>query len=280
MKNIPNYVKDKVIIITGAAGAFGGLVSRKLAAMGGKIVMADIKEDNLKTAVEEIKTSGGEATYTVTDVTNRDQMFAMAEYAKNTYGRIDVLVNNAGTMPVSFMADHKIAWEAWDLCINIGIHGTLYGIEAVYDTMIEQGCGQIINISSIWGNSPAKGAAAYVATKAAVRYLTESLSKETRGKIKTTVVRPTGISTGLMTTIVNSDGNVGILQDEFENWKERAKLRMEGKAPAEASDVNSIQLWSLPADYLADNIVYVINQPWGVNISDITIRASGDLFML
>ena len=275
-----NYVKDKAIIVTGAAGAFGGLVSRKLAALGGKVVLSDVKEDGLKAAVEEIRAAGGEASYIVTDVTKRDDMFAMAEFTKATYGRIDVLVNNAGTMPIAFLADHKTAWKAWDLCIDIGIHGTLYGIEAVYDTMIEQGCGQIVDISSIWGNFPAKGAAVYIATKAAIRYLTESLNKETRGKIKTTVIRPTGVTTGLMKTVINGDGNVGILQDEFDHWKEMIKLKVGGNLPPETTDVDSIQLFSLPASYLADGIVYAINQPWGVNISDVTIRASGDLFML
>ncbi len=275
-----NYVKDKVIIITGAAGTFGGLVARKASALGGKVFLTDIKEEGIRLLAEELRGSGAEAAYYPADVCSHNEMFAMAAECKKVFDRIDVIVNIAGTMPIAYIADHEKAWKAWDLCIDVSIKGTLYGMEAVHDIMIEQGQGQIINLSSIWGNFPAKGAAAYIASKASVRIITESFNKEARGKIKTTVIRPTGVPTGLMQSVINGEGNVGILQDEFVEWKRRAALKAEGKVPQECLDPNSIQLWSLPPQYLADNIIYAINQPWGVNISDITVRASGDLFML
>lgn len=275
-----NYVKDKVIIVTGATGAFGVEMAKQLAQMGGQMVLAARNKEKLESIAGAIKADGGEASYIVTDVSKRDDMFSMAKFARSTYGRVDVLINNAGIMPLAFFSDHEKAWEQWDQCIDINFKGTLYGIEAVYDTMMEQGAGQIINVSSIWGNAPAVGGAVYLSTKVAIRYLTESLSKETRGKIKTTVVRPTGVTTGLMSTVINPEASVGILQDKWAEFKERNVVKKAGTVPAENLDVNSIKLWGLTPQMLAESIVHVVDQPWGVNISDITVRSSNDLFML
>ena len=102
-----NYVEGKVIIITGASSGFGKLTAKRAAEMGGKIVLAARSEEKLKETVAEIKAAGGEASYIVTDVAKKDDVFAMAKFAVDTYGRIDVLVNNAGTMPLAFFSEHR-----------------------------------------------------------------------------------------------------------------------------------------------------------------------------
>ena len=139
-----NYVEGKVIIITGASSGFGKLTAKRAAEMGGKIVLAARSEEKLKETVAEIKAAGGEASYIVTDVAKKDDVFAMAKFAVDTYGRIDVLVNNAGTMPLAFFSEHEQALDKWEQCIDISIKGTIFGISAVYDQMIKQGQGQVI----------------------------------------------------------------------------------------------------------------------------------------
>lgn len=105
-----NYVEGKVIIITGASSGFGKLTAKRAAEMGGKIVLAARSEEKLKETVAEIKAAGGEASYIVTDVAKKDDVFAMAKFAVDTYGRIDVLVNNAGTMPLAFSVSMSRRW--------------------------------------------------------------------------------------------------------------------------------------------------------------------------
>ena len=144
-------------------------------------------------------------------------MRALADRAVAEFGSIDVMVNNAGTMPLALYADHAQAAEAWDRCIDVNFKGVLHGIMAVYDAMIEQGRGHIINLSSIYGNYPVSGAAVYGATKAAVNVLSESLRQETQGRIKVTTIRPTGVpGTGLGLAISKKlvDAHGGSLEAE------------------------------------------------------------------
>ena len=173
-----NYIKDKVIVITGASSGFGKETAKKAAELGGKVVLAARREELLREITQEIRESGGEASYIKTDVRVKDQVNAMAKFAVDTYGRIDVLVNDAGTMPLAYYSEHAIAMEAWEQSIATAINGTLYGIAAVYDQMIEQGQGHIVNISSIWGQRGASCEVTYSCTKAALIGLTRSLAME------------------------------------------------------------------------------------------------------
>ena len=199
-----NYVEGKVIIITGASSGFGKLTAKRAAEMGGKIVLAARSEEKLKETVAEIKAAGGEASYIVTDVAKKDDVFAMAKFAVDTYGRIDVLVNNAGTMPLAFFSEHEQALDKWEQCIDISIKGTIFGISAVYDQMIKQGQGQVINVSSIYANFPVAGAGVYQVAKMGVQYLAESLRSECQGKIKVTTIKPTGfMKTNLSSSVVD-----------------------------------------------------------------------------
>ena len=273
-----NYVEGKVIIITGASSGFGKLTAKRAAEMGGKIVLAARSEEKLKETVAEIKAAGGEASYIVTDVTKKDDVFAMAKFAVDTYGRIDVLVNNAGTMPLAFFSEHEQALDKWEQCIDISIKGTIFGISAVYDQMIKQGQGQVINVSSIYANFPVAGAGVYQVAKMGVQYLAESLRSECQGKIKVTTIKPTGfMKTNLSSSVVDQMAMMPAVAGPLEilsNWVEEAPLR------PDFHDINSMTYNDPDPQVLADNIIYAINQPWGVSIGDLTVRASGESFVI
>ena len=268
----------KVIIITGASSGFGKLTAKRAAEMGGKIVLAARSEEKLKETVAEIKAAGGEASYIVTDVAKKDDVFAMAKFAVDTYGRIDVLVNNAGTMPLAFFSEHEQALDKWEQCIDISIKGTIFGISAVYDQMIKQGQGQVINVSSIYANFPVAGAGVYQVAKMGVQYLAESLRSECQGKIKVTTIKPTGfMKTNLSSSVVDQMAMMPAVAGPLEilsNWVEEAPLR------PDFHDINSMTYNDPDPQVLADNIIYAINQPWGVSIGDLTVRASGESFVI
>ena len=272
-----NYVEGKVIIITGASSGFGKLTAKRAAEMGGKIVLAARSEEKLKETVAEIKAAGGEASYIVTDVAKKDDVFAMAKFAVDTYGRIDVLVNNAGTMPLAFFSEHEQALDKWEQCIDISIKGTIFGISAVYDQMIKQGQGQVINVSSIYANFPVAGAGVYQVAKMGVQYLAESLRSECQGKIKVTTIKPTGfMKTNLSSSVVDQMAMMPAVAGPLEilsNWVEEAPLR------PDFHDINSMTYNDPDPQVLSDNIIYAINQPWGVSIGDLTVRASGESFV-
>lgn len=273
-----NYVEGKVIIITGASSGFGKLTAKRAAEMGGKIVLAARSEEKLKETVAEIKAAGGEASYIVTDVAKKDDVFAMAKFAVDTYGRIDVFVNNAGTMPLAFFSEHEQALDKWEQCIDISIKGTIFGISAVYDQMIKQGQGQVINVSSIYANFPVAGAGVYQVAKMGVQYLAESLRSECQGKIKVTTIKPTGfMKTNLSSSVVDQMAMMPAVAGPLEilsNWVEEAPLR------PDFHDINSMTYNDPDPQVLADNIIYAINQPWGVSIGDLTVRASGESFVI
>ena len=142
-----NHVKDKSIIVTGAAGGFGRLVSEKAAALGAKVTCADVDFAALEASVAAIRKAGGMAQAVGADVTKIAEMKAAAKAAVDAYGRIDVMLNNAGVMPLALYADHESALEKWHRCIDINIKGVLNGTVAVYDQMIAQGEGHVINVS-------------------------------------------------------------------------------------------------------------------------------------
>jgi NADP-dependent 3-hydroxy acid dehydrogenase YdfG len=197
------------------------------------------------------------------------------------HGRIDVMVNNAGIMPLAFIADHEAAYGAWERCIDINIKGVLNGMVAAHDAMIAQGRGHVVNISSIYGNFPVTGAAVYGASKAAVNFLSESLRVEARGKIKVTIVKPTGVpSTGLSGTIVNQAASIGIIGQNAGEFMEMVGRIGEGTFPPERLDPENIDYASLAPEHIADAVIHAIDQPWGVSIGDITVRAAGDHFIL
>ena len=191
-----DHVSGKSIVITGAGGGFGRLVALKAAARGAMVTLGDIDLAAAEAAAAEVRAGGGQAQAAQVDVRKLAEVKALVARAAHTFGRIDVMINNAGIMPLAFISDHEAAHEAWERCIDVNIKGVLNGMIAAHDPMIAQGRGHVINLSSIYGNFPVVGAAVYGASKTAVNFLSESFRVETRGKIKVTIVKPTGVPGG------------------------------------------------------------------------------------
>lgn len=276
-----DYVEGKTIIITGAGSGFGALASQRLAAKGAKLVCCDIDAASAQATAAAIAEQGGEAIAATADVSKLEDMRAVAALAVETFGAIDVLVNNAGTMPLAFLEDHAAATEAWSRCIDINFKGVMNGTCAVYDQMIAQGSGQIINMSSIFGNVPVMGGSVYGATKAAVDYYSHSVRQESRGRIKVTVIKPTGVNaTNLGKSVINGAAAIGAVGANNAEYRAALMTLAEGKAPAEWTDPESIAYVSLEPQYIVDAIIHAIDQPLGVSVSDITVRASGDHFVM
>jgi NADP-dependent 3-hydroxy acid dehydrogenase YdfG len=278
---VTNYLEGKVVIVTGAANGFGQLISDQAAALGANVVGADVNAAGLESVAETIRRAGGSFEPVTADVTVKEEVDAVAKRAIDRFGAIDVLVNNAGIMPLAFFADHAKAWAAWDRCIDINVKGVVHGIAAVYDQMTTQGRGHIINISSIYGNTGSAGSAVYSATKAAVNTLSESLRVESQGRIKVTIVRPTGVpGTGLGESVVSPAAAIGILGTNRDDYLDKLGLMAAGTLPAEFSDEDHPRNLSITPQFLAEQVIYTMNQPWGVSIAEITVRATGEPFIL
>nr|WP_254795252.1 SDR family oxidoreductase [Halomonas sp. QHL1] len=156
-------IQDKVILITGASSGIGEASARTLASQGASVVLGARRIDRLEKLVAEITTDGGKAVACAVDVTQREDVQSFADYALDKFGRIDVIINNAGVMPLSPVAALKV--DEWDRMIDVNIRGVLHGIAAVLPTMQHHGSGHVINISSIGGLYVVPTAAVYCATK-------------------------------------------------------------------------------------------------------------------
>ncbi|MDZ8262244.1 SDR family oxidoreductase [Nostoc sp. ChiQUE01b] len=236
-------IQNKVIIITGASSGLGEATAKRLAASGAKLMLAARREDRLKDLVAAIAKSGGTATYQVTDVAHRAQVEALAKETLSTYSRIDVLINNAGLMPLSPLDQVKV--EEWDRMIDINIKGVLYGIAAVLPIMRQQKSGHVINLSSVAGHKVFAGSAVYCATKYAVRAISEGLRLESNGEIRSTNISPGAVATELANTITDKDTAAGI---------------------------NQLYEIAIDADAIARAIAYAIEQPGDVDVNEIIIR--------
>lgn len=276
-----DHIAGKSIVITGAGGGFGRLVAHKVAARGARVTLGDIDQAAAEAVAADIRAQGGQAQACATDVRDLSQVKALVAAALAQFGAVDVMLNNAGIMPLAFIADHDAAYAAWDRCIDINIKGVLNGMVAAHDAMMAAGRGHIINVSSIYGNFPVTGAAVYGASKAAVNFLSESLRVESRGKIKVTIVKPTGVpATGLGSTVINQAASVGILGQNTPEFLDMVSQMQAGTFPADRLNPDNIDYASLAPEHIADAIVHAIDQPWGVSIGDITVRAAGDHFIL
>lgn len=241
------------------------------------MVGVDVAKDELAAVIDGIRAAGMTGTYHVADVSDMQQMKAAVQHAVQNFGAVDVMVNNAGVMPLAYFADHEQAWPKWHRAIDINIKGVVNGICAVYDQMIEQGRGHVVNISSIYGNAGVAGSGVYSATKAAVSVLSDSLRSEAKGKIKVTTVKPTGVlGTQLGTGVVNGAAIMGIVGARAEHFVRSMTAFSDGTLPAEETNADSIKYWLITPEDLAEAVVHVIDQPWGISISDITVRASGE----
>jgi NADP-dependent 3-hydroxy acid dehydrogenase YdfG len=241
-------IQNKVVLITGASSGIGEATARLLAGKGAHLVLGARRTDRLATLVAEIAAQGGSARFRRLDVTSRKDTQAFAAFAEAEFGRVDVMVNNAGVMPLSPLASLKV--NEWDRMIDVNIRGVLHGIAAVLPGMQAQGFGQIINISSIGGLSVTPTAAVYCATKFAVRAISDGLRQET-DKIRVTVVCPGVTESELAESISDEAG-----RNEMKTFRQIA----------------------IPADAIARAIVYAIEQPDNVDVSELVVRPTASPF--
>jgi NADP-dependent 3-hydroxy acid dehydrogenase YdfG len=238
-------IEGKVVVITGASSGLGEATARLLSAQGASVVLGARRVNRIQSLAEELTGGGGKALAVATDVTDPEQVRRMVEAAVETYGRIDVMLNNAGLMPHSPLERLKI--DDWDRMIDVNIKGVLYGIAAALPYMQQQKAGHIINVSSVAGHKVRAGGAVYAATKHAVRVISEGLRMEVKPyNIRTTVISPGAVATELVDRITEPDirENVRKMTDEL----------------------------ALPAETFARMVAFAMSQPEDVDVNEILFR--------
>lgn len=235
-------VAGKIVLITGASSGIGEATARLLAKSGASVVLGARRTDRLEKLVSQIRADGGKAEAIALDVTDRASAEAFARGAVERYGRIDVIVNNAGVMPLSPMASLKV--DEWDRMVDVNIKGVLYGIAAVLPVMNEQGSGHVINVASIGGLTVTPTAAVYCATKFAVRAISEGLRQE-NDRIRVTIVSP------------------GVVESELADSISDEKGREEMKA---------FRAIALKPEAIARSIQFAISQPDDVDTTEMVVR--------
>ncbi|WP_020530349.1 SDR family oxidoreductase [Flexithrix dorotheae] len=216
-------IKEKVIIITGASSGLGESTALHLSKHGAKVVLAARRIEKIQLLSKKIQEHGGQALAVATDVSNKQDMIDMAEATIKKFGRIDVLINNAGIMPLSALPSLQV--DEWDKMIDVNVKGVLYGIAAVLPYMKEQKSGLIINTSSVAGHKIFPGSTVYSATKTAVRIISEGLRQEVKDfNIRTSIISPGAVKTELLDHITDEKiqsankeyvGNVGLKPETF-----------------------------------------------------------------
>lgn len=235
-------VESKIILITGASSGIGEATARLLAKNGAKVVMGARRLERLKTIAADIHGAGGIAEFQQLDVTDAQSVNDFVAFAKERFGRVDVLFNNAGVMPLSPMNALKI--DDWNNIIDINIKGVLNGIAAVLPLMEAQGGGQIINTASTGAHAVAGGCGVYCASKYAVRAISEGLRQETD------TVRVTVICPGVTTTELGHD-----ITD-----------------PNAAEILTQLRTKSLSPDAIANAVLYAVSQPADVDVNEMIVR--------
>ncbi|MEO0982152.1 MAG: SDR family oxidoreductase [Pseudomonadota bacterium] len=234
-------IAGKSIIITGASSGIGAGTAKTLAEKGAKVMLAARRTERIEALCKEI---GEPARFMATDVTKHGDMIALAEETIKCFGDIDVLINNAGVMPLSFFASRKV--EEWTRMVDVNIKGVLYGIDAVLTHMLERGEGHIINVASVAGHVVRPSNGVYAGTKFAVRAISEGLRQETAGKVRVTVISPGAVTTELGASITDE------------------KILKAGRS---AFDFDFME----PAD-IANAIAFAIDAPPNVAVNEILVR--------
>ncbi|KRG08294.1 SDR family oxidoreductase [Staphylococcus sp. NAM3COL9] len=229
-------LKNKVAIVTGASSGIGASIAQLLSSHGVKVVLSGRNETRLNDTAQRIQTAGNADVETLAvDITDKQDVERLVQTAKDKFGRVDILINSAGQMLSSAITDGDV--EAWDAMIDVNVKGTLYGINAVLPSFLNQSSGHIINIASISGFEVTKKSTLYSASKAAVHAITQGLEKE----LAKTGVRATSISPGMVDTPLSGETD----------WGERKKLD--------------------PED-IAEAAIYALQQPSHVNVNEVTVR--------
>jgi NADP-dependent 3-hydroxy acid dehydrogenase YdfG len=238
-------IAGKIVVITGASSGLGKATARYLAERGAAVVLGARRAERLEALVSEIAGGGGKALAVATDVTDVAQVQRLIDATVETYGRIDVMLNNAGLMPHSPLERRKI--EDWDRTIDVNIKGVLYGIAAALPHMQRQKSGHFINVSSVAGHRVGPAGVVYSATKTAVRMISEGLRQEVKPwNLRTTIISPGAVDTELPQSITEPDVAEGIGQ--------------------------FYEQYAIPADSFARAVAFAISQPEDVDINEILFR--------
>ncbi|MGA2380411.1 MAG: SDR family oxidoreductase [Spirochaetia bacterium] len=239
-----NNIEGKVVVITGASSGLGEATARLLSAQGACVALGARRFDRIQTLANELKASGGKAIAIATDVTQCDQVKRLVDAAVQAFGRIDVMINNAGLMPHSPLERLKI--DDWNRMIDVNIKGVLYGIAAALPHMKRQKAGHFINVSSVAGHKVRPGSAVYAATKHAVLALSEGLRMEVKPyNIRTTVISPGAVATELPNRITEPDV---------------------------AESVRKMYEIAIPAESFARAVAFAIGQPEEMDVNEILFR--------
>ena len=238
-------IKDKIVVVTGASSGLGEATGRLLSAQGATVVLGARRADRLQALAKDIEARGGKALALETDVTRREQVKALVDSAVQTYGWIDVMINNAGLMPQAPLEQLKV--DEWDRMIDVNLKGVTYGIAAALPHMQRQKSGHFVNVSSVAGHRVGPGFAVYAATKFAVRALSEGLRQEVKPyNIRTTVISPGAVATELPKSV--SD-------------------------PAAAERLRGFYAQvAVPAESFARAVAFALSQPPEVDINEILYR--------
>lgn len=238
-------IDGKVVVITGASSGIGEVAARHLAAQGASVVLGARRENRIEAIAAAIKDAGGKAIAVPTDVTRRDDLVRLVETAVDAYGRIDVLINNAGVMPLSPVERLKI--DEWDQMIDVNLKGVLYGVAAALPHMTAQKSGHIINLSSVAGHKLFPGSAVYSATKFGVRAFSEGLRQELKPyNIRTTNISPGAVQTELLDHISEAD--------------------------IQKANQDFVGAVGVPADSFARIVAFVIAQPEELDVNEVIFR--------
>lgn len=237
-------INKKVAVITGASSGIGKAIAIELAKNGVKVVLGARRIDRLKSVVEEIRNRGGEAVCQITDVSIKADLVGLVAMAVETYGQLDVMVNNAGVSQLSKIEELDI--EGWDEMIDINLKGVLYGMAAAVSVFKENKSGYIINIISTAGIRISPTMGVYAGTKNAVRTITEAFRQECDGSIRITGISPGFVDTDYAETIKNNQMRTAILE-------KRDQIAISPQA-------------------IADAVIYAISQPKNIEVGDIVIR--------
>lgn len=240
-----NNIEGKVVVITGASSGNGEATARYLSSRGATVVLGARRVDRIKALADELSRKGGKALAIQTDVTEVNQVKRLVDEAVKTFGRIDVMINNAGLMPHSPLERLKI--DDWNRTIDVNLKGVLYGIAAALPYMKQQKSGHFINVSSVAGHKVRTGSAVYAATKTAVLVISEGLRQEVKPyNIRTTVISPGALATELPNSITEPD--------VAENVRK------------------FVQEVALPAESFARAVAFAMSQPEDMDVNEILFR--------
>lgn len=237
-------IENKVVAITGAGGGIGAATALLLAERGAKVVLGDLDKERLESLAARITEAGGDAVFALADVTRQEDLAGLVTLARESYGKLDVMVNNAGVGPVSPLDDLRVA--EWELMIDVNIKGVLYGIAAALPVFREQGFGQFVNTASTAAYTTVPSQAVYSGTKSAVRAISEGLRKEAGENLRVTIVSPGFVATNFVEAVGNADVRAQLLEA-------RDKL-------------------AVPPEAIARTIAFAIEQPDEVDVNELVVR--------